>query len=953
MPLPNDVSTFTLTGGPYPDAIGGASALAGRTGTIVPVDGTTRRPISLRHIASGTVVVPAPIPVTIGEDGTWSVGPLPHTDSPALSPVGFLYRLQWGGSVGQPSPPGRVFAVPESAGSTVDYDLLDESGTVVGVAVPIGVGPQGDPGPAGPQGDTGPTGPAGPPGATGAKGDTGDPGPQGPTGPTGPQGPQGPKGDPGDPGTGGGTAFDSTLVQLYNTAATAQPATGQPVVALASVANLAAGWTVILGADTNTPERRTVLSVASNNVTLTANITGTHPTSELVVYSNEPIDSDYLTVETYQQVTGGKDLRGPMRYERPVPASPGPQAYDYFDLVNTVLRSRAAGGGGIVAKANGDQTAGILDWIHAGTLATAGYLIHFTHQLGAGTGTLIALGVQGNGGNGLLIAKDGPSGRGLYLDQKNVVTDPTAQALFGEQASRFADLMRFQQQNPGVAPLFNLLATGHTPWPDQVLSQWQGITAQTVLGYIAALSGALVWQQPIIADASKTNTGASLRYKGRGIPNDNQLMLDELGPLSAGATDSGPALRMYAATGAQHYAGQLRMSKNAQALHLAVSNGASRIGSENMRTVLEAAASAVRAVGVDLQSIPLAVPSGVALVVGGTAGTTTYGYRVAAVNAKGTTIAAATVTTATGPAALTATNKVTISWTAVPGADSYKVYGRTSGSELLMATVTTPARTVADGKMWAAETRTVTDVATTANSNNITSATAAFTAADIGRRVQIPGQGYNGYDLDTTITAVPNATTATLSYSPNSTGTGRTATISTPALTILESATAAFTAADIGKGVSIAGAAAGPTTLFALIDQWISATRVVLDRAAGVSVTGASVTITGGTPALSFVDDGTVTPSGALPGNPAGQTKKNTPWQSQTGDVEQWQDNAAAPATTLRVNKSGRHIFKIGTAPVLADLTDGEGTLWVDTDGTLRVTVRVGGALKSGSVAVA
>lgn len=73
----------------------------------------------------------------------------------------------------------------------------------------------------------------------------------------------------------------------------------------------------------------------------------------------------------------------------------------------------------------------------------------------------------------------------------------------------------------------------------------------------------------------------------------------------------------------------------------------------------------------------------------GSTGATTYGYRVSAYNAVGETLASSTVTTTTGNASLTGSNYNRISWTRVLNATGYKVYGRTSGSELLMATVTT------------------------------------------------------------------------------------------------------------------------------------------------------------------------------------------------------------------------------------------------------------------------
>lgn len=66
--------------------------------------------------------------------------------------------------------------------------------------------------------------------------------------------------------------------------------------------------------------------------------------------------------------------------------------------------------------------------------------------------------------------------------------------------------------------------------------------------------------------------------------------------------------------------------------------------------------------------------------------TATYGYRVSALNSAGETLACSEVT-ATGAATLSATVPVTLTWSAVTGATSYKVYGRTSGGELFMSAV--------------------------------------------------------------------------------------------------------------------------------------------------------------------------------------------------------------------------------------------------------------------------
>jgi hypothetical protein len=88
----------------------------------------------------------------------------------------------------------------------------------------------------------------------------------------------------------------------------------------------------------------------------------------------------------------------------------------------------------------------------------------------------------------------------------------------------------------------------------------------------------------------------------------------------------------------------------------------------------------------------LTAPTGVAVAPAGTPGGTTYGYRISAINSTSGayTLASTTVTTTAGNASLSVSNYNHITWNAVPGATGYKVYGRTSGSELLIATVTSP-----------------------------------------------------------------------------------------------------------------------------------------------------------------------------------------------------------------------------------------------------------------------
>lgn len=90
----------------------------------------------------------------------------------------------------------------------------------------------------------------------------------------------------------------------------------------------------------------------------------------------------------------------------------------------------------------------------------------------------------------------------------------------------------------------------------------------------------------------------------------------------------------------------------------------------------------------ELTVTALATPVNAAFATASTGGTLvpgTYYYRVAAIDAVGTTLAS-TETSQVVPAG-TNTNTVTVNWAVLNGATGYKVYGRTTGAELLMATI--------------------------------------------------------------------------------------------------------------------------------------------------------------------------------------------------------------------------------------------------------------------------
>lgn len=87
----------------------------------------------------------------------------------------------------------------------------------------------------------------------------------------------------------------------------------------------------------------------------------------------------------------------------------------------------------------------------------------------------------------------------------------------------------------------------------------------------------------------------------------------------------------------------------------------------------------------------LATPTAAAFATATSGGTllnsTTYYYRVSAINAMGETLAFAEASQATGAGGAGNAHTVTVNWAAVTGATGYKVYGRSTGAELLIATV--------------------------------------------------------------------------------------------------------------------------------------------------------------------------------------------------------------------------------------------------------------------------
>lgn len=82
--------------------------------------------------------------------------------------------------------------------------------------------------------------------------------------------------------------------------------------------------------------------------------------------------------------------------------------------------------------------------------------------------------------------------------------------------------------------------------------------------------------------------------------------------------------------------------------------------------------------------------------VGADTGATTYSYRVAARNGAGQGLWSQAAVILARPATLSSTGKNLVAWSAAPGATSYDVFGRTGGSEQLLANVTGGALTYLD-----------------------------------------------------------------------------------------------------------------------------------------------------------------------------------------------------------------------------------------------------------------
>lgn len=113
--------------------------------------------------------------------------------------------------------------------------------------------------------------------------------------------------------------------------------------------------------------------------------------------------------------------------------------------------------------------------------------------------------------------------------------------------------------------------------------------------------------------------------------------------------------------------------------------------------------------------------------------------------------------------------------------------------------------------------RVVTDAAMTSGSATLTSATAAFTAADVGKWFKVTGAGAAGIPLYGTISGYTNATTVTLSVTAGTTVSGKRAWFCTDDTTAIQAAIDACSAAGGGRVVIPGGGTIGNVTLKARV----------------------------------------------------------------------------------------------------------------------------------------
>lgn len=217
-----------------------------------------------------------------------------------------------------------------------------------------------------------------------------------------------------------------------------------------------------------------------------------------------------------------------------------------------------------------------------------------------------------------------------------------------------------------------------------------------------------------------------------------------------------------------------------------------------------------------------------------------------------------TFSVATGTAAASPTlptipaNSVVVAAVYVPANDASIAANQITDKRLICAD------TFVENVKWygaQGDTKTVTDGAMTSGSAVLTSATAAFTPADVGKTIQVARALSTSGMLSTTVASVTNATTAVLAVPAAFSLTGQAMyvdgrtvgdAVTTANSATVTSATAAFTAADVDKVITIGAIPQGSTgaqsmALNTTILSYTSPTQVTLSANATRTCTGSQV----------------------------------------------------------------------------------------------------------------
>lgn len=240
------------------------------------------------------------------------------------------------------------------------------------------------------------------------------------------------------------------------------------------------------------------------------------------------------------------------------------------------------------------------------------------------------------------------------------------------------------------------------------------------------------------------------------------------------------------------------------------------------------------------------------------------------------------------------------------------------------------------------------DGVTTSGSTTFTSATAAFTVADVGASIsQTTNRGSVApsgcIPSGTTIAAYVSATQVTLSQAATTSGTSipflvgsRAPDATQPLLTFYDDDGTTVRAQIRRQGFDFYGSGSTATAAVSMTSAGIFAARFG-SSLSNVGATSSNVlTLTSG--------DSTGTGSHLIYGKGG---------SAMSGDFLHLEASGST-AILSRINKGGYYMTRKSAAPVLSDMADGETALWVDAaTGDVKFTSRISGALKTGTVVVA